>query len=229
MEMDKWVLNVYMEELCNQAQAALIAVEALNKATENPPEDFPRAFAAAQGLLGAGAAMSRLLWPSDPPKSSASEDLKRQKRATQRRGRLLRAELGVGDLPALKQRKVRDAFEHFDERLDRTFEGLGDQRIVDRHIGRTPPSGPGMEEPKYLRVITPDKTISVLGTEVSCQELFDAIGHVATSAASWVRKHGPGTESFEADRQLPMASRVGSSEEGGHEAIEEAREPAGDG
>jgi len=102
----------------------------------------PRDLASAQALLGAAAMLSKLLWPTPggvdshgrPLSPGAAED-GAQARA---RGRELRRALDNLKAPSpLETRRVRNAFEHFAERLDKyLYDSRGGQRlVVDRNIG----------------------------------------------------------------------------------------------
>src|SRR4051794_1539773 len=75
------------------------------------------------GMLTAAAMVSKTLWPI--------------RRVNQARGELLRSVFKVPADSPFQSRRVRDGFEHFDERIDR-FAGSG-QAVLDRIVG-TPDS-----------------------------------------------------------------------------------------
>lgn len=198
-----------MQELCNQAEAANLAVEDINKlaAPTVTDDDMSRGFAGTQALLGVGAMVSKLLWPNKPQRhrGATAAMYESQCQATSMRGQHIRAELGVVGEPILEKRDVRNAFEHFDERLDRSFES-GSTIRVDRLVGSAENflGGPGATGAKYLRVLNPnDWTVSVLEERVSIQELYNAIQRVGVLATEWLGMHGVGTQSFGSDRRLP--------------------------
>lgn len=190
--LDEWALAVYMRELVEQGEAAQLAAVEFSKALQQPRGGVPPAFAAMQSLLAAGAMISKLLWPTpldtniDGTPLSAEDEAARQR--TLARGKTLRAELNVKSIPILENRKVRNAFEHFDEWLDRYLLDEGNRFVGDRNIG---PKGQivqiGGKIPPFLRHIDPQAgTVSVLDDEVGYQELFNAIAYVAAQATAWL-------------------------------------------
>jgi hypothetical protein len=193
--MDTWITGVYMRELVNQAEAASLASEAFNSSLQSSEAGgIGRAFAAVQSLLAAGAMVSKMLWPT-PSKlrvdgSALDEREEEQRQNTLARGRTLRSELAIKRCPPLETRKVRNALEHFDDRLDRYFED-GHRMVVDRNIG---PKGQmvviGGTPALHLRLIDPAAgTMSVLEEELHLQELVDAIADVSKRASRWLLDH----------------------------------------
>ena len=91
----------------------------------------------------------------------------------------------------LESRTVRNALEHFDERLDRYFEA-GHRMVVDRNIGpKNRLVAIGDKHPLHLRLIdTEAGTVSVLEDDVPSQGLFDAIDDVSNRAQGWLTEHG---------------------------------------
>lgn len=196
--MDEWVTRIYVNEVLAQAEAAEIAAADLQAAVR--AVNFARAFAAAQSLLAAGALISKLLWPNPvnvrpngEPLNQSEESLRQ---ATLLRGRTLRSVLRAKDLPILENRKVRNAFEHFDDRLDAHFQS-GSRIVVDRGIGSKEEAiriGDDEEgaAPEYLRFIDPRAgTVSVLGDELSLRDLYAAIREIATRAQEFLEAPRP--------------------------------------
>ncbi len=172
---DPRVLAIYISEVLHQAEAATIAASQLNRALSSD-RGVPEAFAAIQLLLGAGAMLSKLLWAKPNQGKTAVE------RADQ-----LRTVLDLEASPVLESRKVRNGFEHFDERLD-AFLRDGGEIVVDRGIGsRESVILINGEAPKHLRLIDPNAgTVSVLDEKVVIQELYDAIIRAAGQAKTWL-------------------------------------------
>jgi len=194
MNSEEWATSVYIKELANQAEAAQIAAEDLNAALALALAGIPRAFAAIQGLLAAGAMISKLLWPKpsslNEDGSQLSPEDANRRAATLERGRRLRRELKIKGIPILENRKVRNAFEHFDDRLDRYFHE-GETNVVDRVIGPRRTTVVINDKPaRYLRAIDPETgTVSVMEDEVGMQELFDATADVGRRATDWLSQH----------------------------------------
>jgi hypothetical protein len=190
--LDEWALSHYMRDLVVQGEAVQLAAVELSNAMQQLMGGVPEAFAAIQSLLAAGAMTSKLLWPTPPNTNidrtplSAADEAARQR--TLARGKRLRAELSIKAIPILESRKVRNAFEHFDERLDHFLLDEGNRLVIDRNIG---PRGRmvriGGEIPPHLRLIDPQaRTVSVLDDELDYQELFDAIADVSARATAWL-------------------------------------------
>ena len=78
-----------------------------------------------QNLVGQGAALSRFFWPVRNGKLSQHE----------RRGKRLRDALLVDDESPLKNRELRNAIEHFDEKLDTYLSGRVVGNILPKYIG----------------------------------------------------------------------------------------------
>ncbi len=192
-QFDDFEMEIYLTEIHHQVEAASLAITELNGSlARSGAGTVPRAFASAQALLGAAAMLSKLLWPTpggvDSPgrllsPGAAEGGARARARA---RGRELRRVLDNLKAPSpLETRRVRNAFEHFDERLDKyLYDSRGGQRlVVDRNIGPAnmvmTPSGP----PRYLRHINPvEGSISVLDDSVAVQPLVDAIADVGKRA-----------------------------------------------
>jgi hypothetical protein len=94
---------------------------------------------------------------------------------TQRRGRQLRTAFGVADNSLLQNRALRDAFEHFDERIDQWFRQSPRRNFADRLIG---PAGmiQGIDTEDMFRHFNPDtRAVSVVGDELDLQALVDEV------------------------------------------------------
>lgn len=194
--MDDWTAGVYVRELLNQSEAAQIASDDLKRALASDALDsVARAFAAAQLLLAAGAMVSKMLWPQPPATrldgSALSDAQARQRQRTLDRGRHLRDALVIKSIPILENRKVRNALEHFDDRLDRYFE-QGHKNVFDRNIGpKDQLIVVGGASPLHLRLIDPQAgTVSILEDEVSMGELLDVIHDIARRSSAWLVSHG---------------------------------------
>jgi hypothetical protein len=126
--------------------------------------------------LGALANISKVFFP--PSNRSQAK----------RRGRQMREAFGVHDNSLLKERALRDAFEHFDERIDRWFQHSKDRAFADRNI--SPPGGMvigGMGPADFLRHFDPTtNVVSVLGDSLDLQAL---VQEVETLVERVARRH----------------------------------------
>jgi hypothetical protein len=89
----------------------------------------------------------------------------------------MREAFGVHDNSLLKERALRDAFEHFDERIDRWFQHSKDRAFADRNI--SPPGGMvigGMGPADFMRHFDPTtNVVSVLGDSLDLQALVQEV------------------------------------------------------
>jgi hypothetical protein len=96
-------------------------------ATQNDREsllediDQNEALSEIQNVILQGAAVSRYFWPTDAPHRA--------------RGNELRSRYKVGDNSSLKSRALRNAIEHFDERLDNYFAQMIVGVIIPHYFG----------------------------------------------------------------------------------------------
>jgi len=113
--MDDFVLRIYLLEVETQCDFALFAADQFMRSLQQLDQDS--FWPAVQSFLVAAANVSKLLWPGrnrDPKKTQYAEA----------RGRELRQFLDVTELSPLSSRKLRDHFEHFDERIDTWGNGI---------------------------------------------------------------------------------------------------------
>ncbi len=135
-------------------------------------------FVNARAVANAAAMISKVLWPGQMRRSSGEDEQQfdRRKQLAENRGPALRKVLGVSDDSPLKNRAVRDAIEHFDERLDRRLSSP-DRNIVLNSLG--PPNMIHMEgvtEPFYLHHYDPQTTeYTILGDSMSIAEVEKAL------------------------------------------------------
>lgn len=111
----------YVAEIVRQATYALVAVDqALNVSQD--PRKRSGVWLSVQSFLTATANISKLLWPAGVTRSD------NKSRWRKFRSERLRAELGIDNSSPLKDRKVRNSADHFDERID---DVVRDQQIPD--------------------------------------------------------------------------------------------------
>lgn len=133
--------RLYVAEIVRQASYALAAMEqALHLSRD--PQRHSEAWPAVQSFLTAIAIISKLLWPI---RAKGTDIRSRWRRF---RADRLRTELTVSDTSALRDRKVRDSADHFDERID---DLVRDQRI--------PRSWTELADEQFTRQPTPFRAI----------------------------------------------------------------------
>jgi hypothetical protein len=118
--MDEELREIFKLELRSQCQFVFIGVEQLNSALKKSNADA--AWFALQAILVSAANISKLLWGN-------KKDVVIEAR------RPLREEMGVTEDSALNSRRLRNSFEHFDERLEELFGGEVPMEYSSRNIG----------------------------------------------------------------------------------------------
>lgn len=129
--MDKRLLMFFQGEVEDQCRLALIAAIQLEEASSAHPWFLgsPTAYvwAAIQGILVSTANISKLLWGSGRPD---------KRKEIEARRRPLRERLKVEDSSALNSTRLRNAFEHVDERIEDMFrESTSSQPFIARNVG----------------------------------------------------------------------------------------------
>ena len=94
---------VFISEIVMQSKIAERAAERLVTC-----EDYVEKWSAIQSILVAAANVSRIFWP--------------QRKTSAERGKILQTLLNVDDSNLLADRKLRNHFEHYDERIEKWFE-----------------------------------------------------------------------------------------------------------
>lgn len=147
MAMDPSVPRVYQMEVQRQCVYALIAWQEVEVRLNTPLQGFngngtDRFWTAMQTFLGACATISKLCWPSCTKwKGESPEDV----RFRIERGQELRQSLGLTESSPLKDKEVRNSFEHIDERLDVWARHSPKRMLMSRCIGE--PGGFVIEPP----------------------------------------------------------------------------------
>ncbi len=189
--MENWQLAMFIREVGNQADTFDIAGKDFNTAygslgSSNPDADeqWTRLFMALQAMVGAAAMISKLLWPNssmlDFKGDPLDEEGLRMREIRIARGGALRNALDVKAIPILQSRKVRNAFEHFDEELDAFFDSPSRFWTLDHNIGPIDQavvvSEDGDVVSKTLRLFDPESgNAHVAGKNVNVQDLANAV------------------------------------------------------
>lgn len=116
-----------------------------------------------QNLVLHGAALSRFFWPV--------------RKGHEARGEQLRTALAVTDASPQRSRDLRNALEHFDERLDAYLQAGVVGHILPRYVGRTPAS-PGVPSHFFRAFYVERGVFALLGDEYEIQPLADEIGRI---------------------------------------------------
>lgn len=129
--MDDHELQVYLWEVQSQCRFSLNAMGGLQNVVQRLPGAFDdevryrilreEVFRSVHSFLTHASNASRLLWPpkANRAKGEADEAFAARRLATRRRGEVLCGALAIDGRPhPLRDRRLRDHLEHYDERLD---------------------------------------------------------------------------------------------------------------
>jgi hypothetical protein len=111
------LLRLFQRQIEFQCDCVLIAAQELDKAIAK--RDITAIFCAIQSLLGSAANISKALWGVRKTKNALAARTP------------LRASLQVTDASPLNPRKMRDNYEHFDERLEKWWEQSKSHNFMD--------------------------------------------------------------------------------------------------
>lgn len=166
--MDEFLERVYLEQAKQECTACFAALTAFNLAIQTKTNEDP--FIHAMAFVHRAASASRILWP---PGGFNKKSVERSKR----RGDHLRSSLNIEDTHPIKSRRLRDHFEHFDERLDEWAEKSKHRNMVTRFIGpRSAIGGTGIEESDVIIQYDPSsKIFSFRGQDFDIQALATGI------------------------------------------------------
>ena len=163
LALDPRLQYIFEGEVLQQWGLTLRSVMMMNDALQRA--DLPASWFAMDAMLGALANISKIFFP--PTTRSQAK----------RRGRQMREAFGVQDNSLLKERALRDAFEHFDERIDRWFQHNKDRPFADRNVA--PPGGIVIGEmgpADFMRHFDPTtNVVSVLGDSLDLQALVQEV------------------------------------------------------
>jgi hypothetical protein len=197
--MDEFIEGIYLRELVAQCEFGVGSVQRMNKVLENrgSPSEF---FREAGDFLQHSSAVSRLLWPP------GGNSRQKKKRAKQRGAHLQKA-LEIADDHCLKDRTLRDHFEHFDERLDDWAETSPHKNIVDNMIGpRNAIGGDAIRDQDIMRLFDPaTKTLIFRGQKFDVQALVTGLTDIQAKANRRV-------EVLEANRRMKRTPKLGAAD-----------------
>jgi hypothetical protein len=123
-----------------------------------------------QSIMGFAGNVSKMLWP-DPGSKIAH--------LSRNRGERLRKLLGISDDPVIKSRKVRNHYEHMDERLDVMWQTCSTV-IMNNTFDRATARAAG--EALFSNFDTASNTLTVQGDEVELVTLYQKINEIKAAA-----------------------------------------------
>lgn len=175
--------GVFLEELSHRCELCFAAVSDLNAAVAS--KGGRDLFRPATEFICQAAMISKILWPP------GNRDRKVRDRAI-RRGEALRAALEIeGDHP-IKDRTLRDHFEHYDERLDAWAEESRNKNIVRKMVGpRSAVGGDAIGDGDIIEHYDPaTKKLAFRGEHFDMQVLADTVQDIyKRTQALLAKKH----------------------------------------
>lgn len=128
-----------------------------------------------QEALAHAGAVSRFFWPSMGTRDTPAG------RHAKARGEKLRNAFGITETHPLHSRSLRNAIEHFDERLDDFLQRDPYGTLVTEHVG--PHQLVDVEAVHVLRLVDPEEKVFVLfGERHSFAGIRDSLGEIANRA-----------------------------------------------
>jgi hypothetical protein len=166
--------KLYLRALAEELEFAAFAYDELVASLFHPDEVMRRA----QAFLSHAARASRLLWPQPGHGPSARKRLER--------GRMLRDLLGIPDTHPLAIRRLRNDWEHFDERLDERIDSFDLNEMIWQVVG-----GP-LADDEIMRVVrhydNESKVLTIFGTSEDLKALRAAVDDVGIAVYALVNK-----------------------------------------
>jgi hypothetical protein len=200
MPTENWITRVFLSEVKTQCSFAMIAysdiASAIRRLQQSESPDFTdslRIFYSVQACLTACANISKLLWPKTTPNPGETKDhVRRRRNRADQLWHLLGA-TSQTPLNELKDKRLRNYFEHFDERLDEWALTSPNHILMTRCSG-TPGSfqiaGMGPSDTMgYLDLATSEVTfqdlkISLVQMHAAVQHLFKRIDELQQSGVA---------------------------------------------
>ncbi len=153
---------IFISEIVKQAKIANRAAERLKATTDH--FDEIEVWCSIQSILVAAGNVSKILWP--PRKSSTA------------RGNALRTLLGVDDRSPLCDRKFRDHFEHYDERIEGWFENNHSAVYMDSSIDSFGSIWGGNPSNRHRSYNPLTQTLTFRGESVDIASLLHALEEI---------------------------------------------------
>jgi hypothetical protein len=157
-----------LKEVFVQRQIATVHLRALHEALALG--DDTKAWASAQGFLGAASIVSLCLWPTDQAQAA--------------RGAALLELLHVAPDSPLASRKVRNGFQHIDSRIEEWALQDGWPSYADRTIlSQSVLDELHLPASAFMRNIDPETSVVSFGTEqLNLGEIHEALSELAEAA-----------------------------------------------
>ena len=175
--MDNYLQKTYFREIEDRCEACFAAVGEFNEilADRQSRKDL---FRPAKEVIYQAGIISKLLWPP------GSKNKERRKRAMTR-GEILRRTLAVSQDHPIRNRALRDHFEHYDERLDSWAAESPNRNMVKRLVGpRSAIGGSAITDGDIIEHYDPElRRLSFRGEHFDFQELVAGLKIIPSGIA----------------------------------------------
>ena len=161
--MDLMLLRIFQKQVLLQCQFTLFATHDINMALNQ--RDDTRIFYAVQNFLNAANTVSKALWGQN---GKFTDERK-----------MLRDSIGVSDTSPLRKILIRNAFEHFDERLDKWWRQSKNHDYIDLSIGRIRTYISGFSDIDMFRLFNPQTgDVTFWGTDFNLNTVIDEVRRI---------------------------------------------------
>ncbi|MEY8869011.1 hypothetical protein AB9K24_05855 [Meridianimaribacter flavus] len=168
--MKEFAYSVYLSEIVFQVK---IAQQAASRLPVDPGNfDHIEVWCSIQSILGATANVSKILWPSS--------------KKSQERGEELRELLGIDENSIIADRDIRNHFEHYDERIERLFQGKSSVSFIDLAFNPFKPQK--WETPKYYQRAynQVDRIVTFQNETLDLKEVLIALENIKIKCSAYV-------------------------------------------
>jgi len=198
--MEQDLERTYLEQALQDCKLCMISTVRFNYAMAHQDDCDP--FDHITALINHSAAVSRMFWPPGSPN-------KLSKARSKARGDYLRNSVGVEDDHSVRQRKLRDHFEHYDERLDEWAESSFNRSIILKMIGsRELIQGPYIGDGDIIHHFNPEnRTYYFRGEAFNIQQIVDGVEDIGRKIVDRLCQISPANEEIIRRRAFDLKSK----------------------
>lgn len=173
--MDKMIMELFLIEIKKQCEFVLYSVEMMNEYLINRSITDKQFWYYVQGFLEGTANVSKLLFGAS---RSSSEDREE-----------LREYLGVSEDSIIRNREIRNAFDHYDERIVRWYANSEQKNFVDTTIGPYESIQGVVDSDRFRGYDTKRNVITFRGEELEVQPITDELMRIYNNLLGKEQSH----------------------------------------
>lgn len=196
--LDRRVQVLFEQEILHQWDFTVSSVNLLNqsiqKLVDGDMSGMDPLWYALDAALGSLGNISKIFFPT-----------RTAPKATVRRCTLMRAAFGVPEDARLGNRRLRDSFEHFDERIDKWDRQSERHQFLDRSVGEKRLIG-GADSGDYMRWFDyTTSVISLMGDDLGLRALLSEVDALIPKVKASFEAHraGPSAQAGNGDSEEP--------------------------